>query len=138
MLKYNVVAKKNPITKAVKYYAQLVPVTPIKLADLSELISNECTLTAHDVKAVISALEEQVTRALLDGKSVRLGDLGSFHPTVKSKGADAANKFQSTDIEKVNVRFVKNGVMRYNFSVASPKVTFANDAQKAAATAPGA
>jgi predicted histone-like DNA-binding protein len=85
---------------------------------LSELISKECTLTAHDVKAVISALEEHVTRALLDGKSLRLGDLGSFHPTVKSKGADAVNKFKSKDIEKVNVRFVKNGAMRFNFSVA--------------------
>ena len=52
MLKYNVVARKNPQTKELLYYAQLVPVTAVGLSALAAAISNECTVTIHDIKAV--------------------------------------------------------------------------------------
>lgn len=41
MLKYNVVARKNPQTKELLYYAQLVPVTAVGLSALAAAISNE-------------------------------------------------------------------------------------------------
>lgn len=47
MLKYNVVARKNPQTKELLYYAQLVPVTAVGLSALAAAISNECTVTIH-------------------------------------------------------------------------------------------
>lgn len=72
MLKYNVVARKNPQTKELLYYAQLVPVTAVGLSALAAAISNECTVTIHDIKAVLSALEEKVISYLQSGMSVRL------------------------------------------------------------------
>lgn len=70
MMNYKVVARKNPMTKEVKYYAQLVLATPVRLAALAEEISQQCTVTAHDVKVVLSAMEEHILRHLLNGKSV--------------------------------------------------------------------
>ena len=124
MLKYNVVPRKNPIDKTIKYYAQLAPVTPVKLDALCESISGQCTVTSHDVKAVISALEEQLVNFLRNGNSVRLGDLGSFRPIIKSKGAADAESFSADLIEKVKIRFLGSSNFRYKLSRNHPSVSF--------------
>lgn len=109
MITYVVKAKKNPITKAVKYYPQIAPVKPLVLDDIAEKISNECTLTEHDIKAVLSALQEQVLMSLREGNSVRLGDLGSFRLTIKGKGSDAKEDVSSDSIERLRVRYTMSG-----------------------------
>lgn len=124
MLKYNVVPKKNPIDKTTKFYARLTPVTPIKLSALCESISSQCTVTSHDVKAVISALEEQLVYYLRNGNSVRLGDLGSFRPMIKSQGAESAEKFSPSMIQKVKIRFLGSKNFRYKLSRNHPSISF--------------
>lgn len=127
MLKYNVVSKKSPIDKTVKYYARLIPVTPIKLADLAEAISEECTVTVHDIKAVISSLEAHIARNIRNGNSIRLGDIGSFWPTVQSTGADAAEEFSSANIKQVMVRFRSSPNMKFQLSKVNPSVVFKSE-----------
>jgi predicted histone-like DNA-binding protein len=123
MLKYKVVGRKNPQTKEKKFYAQLLEVTPITLDSLAQDISNSCTLTLHDIKAVVSALEEHISRALRNGQSVRLRDLGSFYPIIISKGADTPEEFTSNLIESVKVQFRKSSKMQYAFSLNNPEIT---------------
>ncbi len=124
MLKYNVVPKKNPQDKSVKYYARLAPVNAVKLAELAENISRECTVTVHDVKAVLSALEEQLIFQLRNGNSVRLGDLGSFRPTLNSEGVELAEDFTAANIKQVKIRFVGSTNFRYNLKRNHPSVQF--------------
>ena len=50
------------------------------LDQIVELIEKRSTVTSADVKAVLDALQFEVRNALVDGKSVRLGDLGSLPP----------------------------------------------------------
>ncbi len=126
MLKYNVVPKKNPQDKSVKYYASLAQVKPVKLAELAENISRECTVTIHDVKAVLSALEEQLIFQLREGNSVRLGDLGSFRPTLRSEGVELAEDFTAAKIKHVNIRFYGSSNLRYNLGRNHPSVQFKN------------
>ena len=40
---------------------------------------------------------------LLDGRKIRLGDLGDFSVSLSSKGAETADKFSSANISAVNV-----------------------------------
>lgn len=128
MLKYKVVGRKNPQTKEKKFYAQLLQVTPITLETLAQEISSSCTLTLHDIKAVVSALEEHIARALRNGQSVRLRDLGSFYPILISKGAETPEKFTSNMITSVKVHFCKSSKMQYAFSVNNPEITFQRQA----------
>jgi predicted histone-like DNA-binding protein len=125
MLKYTVIPRKNPVTKETKFYAQLEPVTPITLDSLAQDISNSCTLTLHDIKAVVSALEEQIIKNLRNGQSVRLRNLGSFHPTLSSKGAVSTEDFKTSMIKSVNVVFRKSAKMMYGFNVSNPDIHFA-------------
>lgn len=124
MLKYNVLARKNPINKSVKYYAQLTSPNPINCSQLSSAISEKCTVTIHDVKAVLSALEQEIINNLRNGASVRLGDLGTFRATITSMGAPTRDEFVSKNIVRVNVRFLASPNMRHKLSVVNPDMQF--------------
>lgn len=93
MIYYNVIKRKSPKDATVKFYAQSRISSYLTLDQIAENISRECTVTVHDIKAVLSSLQEQVILALQDGKSVRFGDLGSFHVTLKSGGAESKEEF---------------------------------------------
>ncbi len=90
MIYYNVIKRKSPKDGTVKFYAMINRASYVTLSQVAENISRECTLTVHDIKAVLSSLQEQIILQLQDGKSVRFGDLGSFRATLQSKGV--ANK----------------------------------------------
>ena len=124
MIKYNVIPRKNPINKEVKYYAQMAPVTPVTLGDVAEAIASNCTVTRHDCKAVLSALQEQIALNLRNGNSVRLCDLGSFHPVMKSSGALSADEFSTSHIKGIKVAFNMSSQMRYMLSKQNPAVKF--------------
>lgn len=114
MIKYVIRAKKNPITKEVKYYPQMAPSTPVTLAQIVKRIEKRSTVSSADVKAVLDALQYEVIDALQDGNSVRLGDLGSFRLTIKADGSETAAGAKATGanaIKAVNVQFTKSGEM---------------------------
>ena len=122
MIKYNLISRKNPITKENAIHASAVPVNPIGLEDIAEEISSQCTLTAHDIKAVISALEEATFKHLRNGDSVRLGDLGSFHARLSSRGAATEEEFSSANLRGIKVRFMPSSKLRFELSLNSPEV----------------
>lgn len=126
MINYSVVSRKSPKDQTVKYYAQAKSYNALTIQNIASLISRECTVTIHDVKAVLSALEEQVIAALQNGNSVRLGDLGSFHVTVNSGGCDKKEDFKASMIKRVNVRFAKSSLMRSGFRRDSSDIRFMN------------
>lgn len=125
MISYFSQKRKSPVDGSLKYYATAGKVTPVKLAAIAETISKECTVTVHDVKAVLSALEEQLILAFQSGESVRFGDLGSFHVTLGSYGQETEDKVTSDTIKEIRVRFTKSAAMRSALKVKdNPKISF--------------
>jgi predicted histone-like DNA-binding protein len=124
MINYFVQERKSPKTGTVKYYATAGRVTPLKLATIAEAISKECTVTVHDVKAVLSALEEKMINAFQNGQSVRFGDLGSFRVTLHSEGQDEKSKVSADAIKSVHVCFRKSAAMSNALEVKNPNVNF--------------
>ena len=122
MLKMNILPRKNPQTGEFLYYGQLSPVTPTSLNALADAISAECTVTIHDIKAVISALEEQIYRTLRDGGSIRLGDLGSFHPTISTFGVVDPDKLGKQHVKAVRCRFCPSSKLRFELSTKNPNM----------------
>ena len=124
MLKYNVIARKNPINKSVKFHAKLTSPNVIRFQQLATSISEKCTVTIHDVKAVLSALEQEIVNNLRNGATVRLGDLGTFHATLSTTGVTNREDFTAKNINRVNVRFLASSNMRHKLSVVNPEVEF--------------
>ena len=124
MIKYNLMEGKNPRTEEPMFYAMAAPVTTIKLEGLAEEISQECTVTAHDIRAVISAMEEKIITHLQNGQSIRLGLLGSFCPTIRSRSSRTPEGFNNGNITGIGATFRPSSTMKYKLSVDNPAVQF--------------
>ena len=117
--------RKNPQDKeaAGKYYAQVVLAPEMTQRQIIEQIADRCTLTGSDIKAVLDALMTVIKRNLANGSPIRLGDLGSFRPSVSGLGSATADKCTANTVKKARVIYVpsteiKEAVASYAFSKA--------------------
>lgn len=122
--------RKNPQDKAAaaKYYAQVVLAPEMTQKQIVEQIADRCTLTGSDIKAVLDALMVVIKRNLANGSPVRLGDLGSFRPSVSGVGIATADKCGANSVKKARVIYVpsteiKEAVSMYAFSKAGASAT---------------
>ena len=122
MFKYRVIPKKNPQTKEVKFYAQGEAVTPVHLEAVADEISRSCTVNRADIKAVLSALDDALIRYMVNGQSVRLGDLGSFHPRISSEGIEQEKDFKKSMIKCMHVRYTPSAKIKH--LLRGPQVTY--------------
>lgn len=118
-------ARKNPIkpAEAAQFYAQVVLAPEMTLKQIVDQIADRCTLTGSDIKAVLDALMTIIKRSLANGSPVRLGDLGSFRPSISGKGSVSADKCTASTVKKARVIYVpsteiKEAVALYSFSKA--------------------
>ena len=106
MINLEVKSKKNFKLDKKQYYPQVAPATPITLSDVAEQIEKQSTVSLADIKGVLDALQEVTLEAIKDGYSVRLGDLGSFRPTLRAaQTRETAEDVTATDIKDVRVRY---------------------------------
>ena len=111
-IKYRIHEQQNALTKTMQYTARIVPVEPLTLEDIVEGIEKTSTVSSADIKAVLDALQFEVIRALRAGNSVRLGDLGSFRPTLSSRASLSAEAFTAANIKGVRVRYVPSAALK--------------------------
>ena len=76
-----------------KWYAHTIKQGELSLEEIERNIQNRCSVTRADVKAVITALQEEVESGLKDGKVVNLGELGKFHLSIRSECVDRPEDF---------------------------------------------
>lgn len=62
-----------------------------------------CVYKRTDIAAILNMAVDCLREQLLDGKKVRLGDLGDFSVKLKSIGAPSADKFTAQNITSVEV-----------------------------------
>ncbi|MBR1732943.1 MAG: HU family DNA-binding protein [Alloprevotella sp.] len=86
MFRYIIRAIKSPKDKSLSYYAQAAKQDPVSLDKLADRIEKRSTVSKADVKAVLNALEYEIKECLAEGQTVRLGDLGTFYTSIRSKG----------------------------------------------------
>ena len=122
--------RKNPQDKnaAARNYPQVVLGPELKQKQIVEQIADRCTLTGSDVKAVLDALMVVIKRNLANGSPVRLGDLGSFRPSVSGIGTATTDKFGVSTVKKARVIYVpsteiKEAVSLYTFAKAGAATT---------------
>lgn len=114
---------KNPRSGKVKFYPQISPTVPVLRKQVIQRIEKTCTLTSSDIKACLDALEDVIVDLLTQGCTVRLGDLGSFRPTLAANGTTDPEECNASLIKRVRVKFCPSGTM--NLRVAKGAVNFA-------------
>lgn len=112
---FQVAKKANPDLKVetfpgaiFRYYGNAQSIETMDLESFSNHIADHgCSYDAADVQAILKKAVSCLREQLLAGKSVELGDLGSFRLSLVSMGAEYMDEFSSINIKKVNVVWSK-------------------------------
>jgi predicted histone-like DNA-binding protein len=107
MIRLKIIQRPNPLdaTADRKYYVSSQTEGDITLEEMSELISEKCTLTETDVLAAITALMREMTLNLMTGKIVRFGSFGSFKLSLNSSGVATETEATRLQVKGARVRF---------------------------------
>ena len=85
-----------------------------------------CVYSRADISAILYMAVDCMREQLLEGKKIRLGDLGDFSVSLQSKGAETAKAFTSQNITGVNVVWdcgqeFKNLLVDAEFNLVAPR-----------------
>lgn len=112
MIQFVIRKKTSPKTGDSKYYAQMAPVLPVTQDELADYINDQTTVSRTDIKAILVALDNALVHYLKLGLSVRLGDVGSFRPTLSSKGEASASGVTAQSVKAVRARYTMGAALR--------------------------
>jgi len=89
-----------------KFYAQAKSSGELTFRRLAkEIAEGSTTVSDTDMLAVLNDLTKVLRRHLEAGEIVRFGDFGAFQVTIKSKGAETAEKFNASLIHSPKIVF---------------------------------
>ena len=109
---------------AVAQYAEVMTIE--KFA--RHIATHGCVYSRADISAILYLAVDCMREMLLEGRKIRLGDLGDFSVSLSSKGAETAKKFNAANITAVNVVWdcgqeFKNLLANAEFNLVSSRAT---------------
>lgn len=101
------VQRRNPADEdaPMKWYPVQYTTKLVDETEVAELIADETTLNPMEAQMAIRQLRKVVQRLLLDGKSVKLGNWGTFNVTLNTEGADTKDALTARNVKMVNINF---------------------------------
>lgn len=99
-----------------KFYASIVRQQPVELRKFASEISKMCTLTTTDIYAVLESFLERLHTYMEEGRIIRLGDLGSFTPSLSSAAEITPADVDQFSINKMKVIFRPSQELSYRLS----------------------
>lgn len=88
-----------------RYHARVVTKGTLTLKDIVDTVSGRSTLSAADVHAAVTALEEVISENLAQGYRVHLDGLGSFSLSLSAPEVDDPKKVRAPKISAKSVNF---------------------------------
>jgi predicted histone-like DNA-binding protein len=106
-VKYSVVKQKYDITgkKDLKYYAKAKSSGETDFNSFCKEISDASSINKGEILAVLYGCIQSMSRALSEGRIVRLGEFGSFQIGISSEGTLSEKAFNSKKITKAKILF---------------------------------
>jgi predicted histone-like DNA-binding protein len=77
----------------------------VREKEVAKRVADETTLNPKEAEFAVAQLFKVITDYLLNGKTVQLGELGTFRLTVSSEGVATEAEVTATQIKHVNIRF---------------------------------
>lgn len=116
------VQRRNPLDEdaPLKWYPVQYTTKLVDETEVAELVADETTLNPMEALMAIRQLRKIVQRLLLDGKSVKLGNWGTFNVTLNTVGADTKEALTANNVKRVNINFqagddLKNAMQKADF-----------------------
>ena len=106
-MKIKLIQKQNPLDRSqpAKWYANAVNAGTKDLKAIATDIAGRSSLTRGDIENVLSNFLDRLPGYLMDGFSVKMGDLGTMRLTLSCDGSDTPETFNTASI-KPKLKFV--------------------------------
>ena len=106
-IKFHVLQRQDPRDRTLpgKFYAALTNRYEITFDQLLNEITDMSTVSIGDTYNVLQTLIHLIKKHLQEGRTLKVGDLGTFYTTINSKGRDTLEEVDSSSIIKANIRF---------------------------------
>ena len=106
-VRFNVVERANPrdLEAPKKYYPSIQSSERMSLRQLSQRISQMCTVSSPDTMAVLESLLTTIPQELAEGNIVELGDFGNFWLRSNSAGIEDMDKVSASQVTSLMPRF---------------------------------
>ena len=103
----NAVQRFNPMKPedAKKWYPVQYTVKLVEESEVAELLADETTLNPMEAQMAIRQFRKVLQRLLLDSKSVKLGNWGTFGVTLNTEGAETREALSARNVKTVNINF---------------------------------
>lgn len=108
-IKFKIITRRNPLdsTAPVKYYATVDRNQTVTTNVLAKEIAARSTVSRADILAVLASFSEVIIEHLKNSDAVKLNDIGTFYPTIASKGVANEGDFNAkTHIKGAKIRFL--------------------------------
>lgn len=89
-----------------KWYPVQYTTDIVSEIELGEMISYETTINPMEAAMVIRQLGKILPAVLMDGKSVRLGGIGTFNVRLRTEGADSRDQLTARNVKEVRMSFL--------------------------------
>lgn len=122
-LKYKPIARKNPVTKEVKWYAEKVTYSNIGEREIIDYAVQNSNIERSVIEQAMIGLEEAINNFLINGHNLQFWPLGSFYTTIRSLGALMPDEFTAKNIKRLNIVFVPSPWVKGNASRELVKVS---------------
>lgn len=113
-------SKENMASAEKKWYPVQHTLEQMDESAVAAQVADETTLNPAEALMAIRQLRKVVLRALLDGKSVKLGDWGSFQVRLSTDGAATKEALTAANVKQVRINFQPGNEMK----AALQKATF--------------
>lgn len=116
-MKYKLIERANPQNRqaAKKLYATPVNEGTTTKSDLSKEIVKASSLARGDVSNAIETMIDVIPKHLLKGKSVSLGEFGTFRISFSSEGVNSAEEFETSMISDLKIIFTPSVALKEQF-----------------------
>ena len=113
-MKFKLVPIQNPQDRKAepKYYAKPTYNGMVDVDFIARQIAGRSSLTAGDIKNVLSNFLDEVPTYLLLGYSVKLNDFGTFRLNFSSDGATTPDKFRTSMMNGLKVIYTPDAALK--------------------------
>ncbi len=106
VIRYKVVAKRDPIGDSVKYYAQPELYSQISKQDIIEAAQRNTSIPRAYLDMAYDALINEVENFVMNGHSVQIPNLGTISCRIRGEGANTREDYSTELIKKVGFTFL--------------------------------
>ena len=105
-IQYSVSLLKNPVKGTTKAYGNLQLTGVVTINELADHMAEHNTVFSKGtIVGVLSDLGSCLRELILQGYKIKLGDIGSFEPTIRTHGEPKVEDFTAADITDMKVLF---------------------------------